>query len=149
LNHIFWNPKKNTDFLVYFQKALDLEIWKKTYSVKYYSELRKVYSLSENFVKVAESKEIGPSTMKAVELEGEKVCIINTEGNYYAIGNVCTHVGGPLDEGTLEGYEVECPWHGSKFDVRNGEPTKPPAVRAVPKYEVKIQGNDILLRKQK
>jgi nitrite reductase/ring-hydroxylating ferredoxin subunit len=105
--------------------------------------------LSENFVKVAESKEIGPSTMKAIELEGEKVCIINTEGNYYAIGNVCTHVGGPLDEGTLEGYEVECPWHGSKFDVRSGEPTKPPAARAVPKYEVKIEGNDILVRKQK
>jgi nitrite reductase/ring-hydroxylating ferredoxin subunit len=121
----------------------------KTYSVKYYSELRKVYSLSENFVKVAESKEIGPSTMKAIELEGEKVCIINTEGNYYAIGNVCTHVGGPLDEGTLEGYEVECPWHGSKFDVRSGKATKPPAVGAVPKYEVKIEGNDILVRKRK
>lgn len=68
--------------------------------------------MSEEFVKVAESKEIAPSSMKAVEVDGEKVCIINAEGNYYAIGNVCTHVGGPLDEGTLEGYEVECPWHG-------------------------------------
>ena len=105
--------------------------------------------MSENFVKVAETKEIAPSSMKAVEVEGEKVCIINTEGNYYAIGNICTHVGGPLDEGTLEGYEVECPWHGSKFDVRTGEPTKPPAVRPVPKYEVKMEGNNILVRKQK
>ncbi|MGV8107732.1 MAG: Rieske (2Fe-2S) protein [Nitrososphaerota archaeon] len=105
--------------------------------------------MSENFVKVAESKEIGPSSMKAVEVDGEKVCIINAEGNYYAIGNVCTHVGGPLNEGTLEGYEVECPWHGSRFDVRSGEPTKPPATRAVPKYEVKIEGNYILVRKQK
>ena len=108
-----------------------------------------VYSLSENFVKVAETKEIVPSGMKAVEVEGEKVCIINTEGNYYAIGNICTHVGGPLDEGTLEGFEVECPWHGSKFDVRTGEPTKPPAVQKVPKYEVKIDGNNVLVRKQK
>lgn len=105
--------------------------------------------MSENFVKVAEAKEIAPSSMKAVEVEGEKVCIINTEGNYYAIGNICTHVGGPLDEGTLQGYEVECPWHGSKFDVRTGEPTKSPAVRAVPKYEVKIDGNNVLVRKQK
>ena len=105
--------------------------------------------MSENFVKVAEAKEIAPSSMKAVEVEGEKVCIINTEGNYYAIGNICTHLGGPLDEGTLEGYEVECPWHGSKFDVRTGEPTKPPAARAVPKYEVKIEGNNVLVRKQK
>ena len=104
--------------------------------------------MSEGFVKVAESKDIEPSSMKAVDVAGEKVCIINIEGNYYAIGNVCTHVGGPLDEGTLEGYEVECPWHGSQFDVRTGEPTKPPARQAVSKYQVKIQDNSILARKQ-
>lgn len=105
--------------------------------------------MSENFVKVAETKDIRSSSMKAVDLEGEKVCIIIAQGNYYAIGNVCTHVGGPLNEGTLAGYEVECPWHGSKFDIRTGNPTKPPAVRAVPKYEVKLDGNNILVRKQK
>jgi nitrite reductase/ring-hydroxylating ferredoxin subunit len=104
--------------------------------------------LSEEFVKVAESKDIGPSSMKAVDVAGEKVCIINVEGNFYAIGNVCTHVGGPLNEGTLEGFEVECPWHGSKFDIRTGEPTKPPARQAVPSYEVKIQDNKILVRKR-
>ena len=81
--------------------------------------------MSEDFVKIAESKDIGPSTMKAVDVAGEKVCIINIEGNYYAIGNVCTHMGGPLNEGTFEGFEVQCPWHGSKFDVRTGESTKP------------------------
>ena len=104
--------------------------------------------MSGDFVKAAETKDIQPSNMKAFELAGEKICIVNVEGNYYALGNVCTHVGGPLDEGTLEGYEVECPWHGSKFDVRTGEPTKPPARQAVPKYEVKIEENDILVRKQ-
>ncbi len=104
--------------------------------------------MNNNFVKVAETKDIQPSTMKAVDSASEKVCIVNIEGNYYAIGNVCTHVGGPLNEGTLEGYEVECPWHGSKFDVRTGEPTKPPARQAVPKYEVKVEDNNILLRKQ-
>jgi nitrite reductase/ring-hydroxylating ferredoxin subunit len=105
--------------------------------------------LSEDFVKVAESKDIGPSSMNAVDVAGEKVCIINIEGNFYAIGNVCTHMGGPLNEGTLEGFEVECPWHGSKFDVRTGEPTKPPARHAVSSYEVKIQDNNILVRKRK
>ena len=105
--------------------------------------------MSEDFVKVAESKDIGPSSMKAVDVAGEKVCIINIEGNYYAIGNVCTHMGGPLNEGTLEGFEVECPWHGSKFDVRSGQPTKPPARQPVSSYEVKMQDNNILVRKQK
>ena len=85
--------------------------------------------------------------MKAVDLEGEeRICIVNFEGKYYALGNVCTHLGGPLDEGTLEGYEVECPWHGSKFDVRTGKPTKPPARQAVPVYKVKVEDNNILVR---
>jgi len=104
--------------------------------------------LSGDFVRVAETKDIQPSTMKVVDLASETVCIVNVEGNYYAIGNVCTHVGGPLNEGTLEGYEVECPWHGSKFDVRTGEAIKPPARQAVPKYEVKVEENNILVRKQ-
>ena len=52
--------------------------------------------MSGDFVKVDESREIGMSSMKGVEVDGEKICVINTEGNYYAIGNVCTHVGGPF-----------------------------------------------------
>jgi 3-phenylpropionate/trans-cinnamate dioxygenase ferredoxin component len=105
--------------------------------------------LSEDFVKVAESNEIPPSSMKAVDVNGEKVCIININGNYYVIGNVCTHMGGPLNEGALEGFEVECPWHGSKFDIRTGEPTKPPARQPMSSYEVKLQNDDILVKKQK
>ena len=61
---------------------------------------------------------------------------------------MCTHLGGPLDEGTLEGYDVECPWHGSKFDVRSGDVTNPPAQEPVASYEVKIEGSDILLKKR-
>jgi len=95
------------------------------------------------------NQDIGPSSMKVVDVDGEKVCVINTDRNYYTIGNVCTRVGGPLDEGTLVGFEVECPWHGSKFDIRTGEPNKPPTMRAVARYEVKIEVNDILVRKQK
>ncbi|HEY6883766.1 MAG TPA: non-heme iron oxygenase ferredoxin subunit, partial [Nitrososphaeraceae archaeon] len=105
--------------------------------------------LIEDFVKVADTKDIQSSQMKAVEVAGEKICVANIGGKYYAIGNVCTHVGGPLAEGTLEGYEVECPWHGSKFDVRTGKPTRPPATRSEPTYELKVDGNKILIRKPK
>jgi nitrite reductase/ring-hydroxylating ferredoxin subunit len=105
--------------------------------------------LSEDFVRVADIKDIQPSTMKAVEVAGEKICVANVEGKYYAIGNVCTHVGGPLAEGTLEGYEIECPWHGSKFDVKSGEPTRPPAKRPEPTYEIKVEGNNLLIGKRK
>jgi glycine betaine catabolism B len=54
--------------------------------------------------------------------------------------------GGPLAEGKLEGYEVQCPWHGSKFDIRSGKVTRPPAMRPEPKYEVKVEGNNILIK---
>ena len=110
---------------------------------------KKMTAMSEDFVKVAETKDIQAAQMKAVEVAGESICVSNVDGKYYAIGNICTHVGGPLDQGTLEGYEVECPWHGSKFDVRTGEPTKPPARSPEPTHEVKVEGDNILLRKRK
>jgi len=102
------------------------------------ANMEMVFVLSEDFVKVADIKDIQRSKMKAVEVDGENICIVNIEGKYFAIGSVCTHEGGPLADGTLEGYEVECPWHGSKFDVRTGEVTNPPADTPEPVYEVKV-----------
>jgi glycine betaine catabolism B len=103
----------------------------------------------EKFFKVAETKDIQTSQMKAVEVNGERVCVANVEGRFYAIGNVCTHVGGPLAEGELEGYEVQCPWHGSKFDIRTGKVVRPPAMRAEPTYEVNVEDNNILIKNKK
>src|SRR5437763_6932930 len=85
--------------------------------------------------------------MKAVEVGDEIICVVNVEGKYYAIDDICTHEGGPLADGSLEGYEVECPRHGSKFDVRTGEVTNPPADTPEPAYEVKVEDNSILVKK--
>jgi glycine betaine catabolism B len=101
-----------------------------------------------DYVKVAEGKDIQPSIMKAVELNGEKICLANVEGKYYAIGNVCTHLGGPLAQGKLEGYEVQCPWHGSRFDIRSGRVARPPAMRSEPTYEIKVEDDNILVKKR-
>src|SRR5919202_4972622 len=102
---------------------------------------------NKDFVKVAETKDIQTSQMKEVQIDGQDVCIANVDGKYYAIGNVCTHEGGPLADGVLEGYEVECPWHQSKFDVRTGKVTNPPASESEPTYEIKVDGNSILVKK--
>jgi glycine betaine catabolism B len=107
-----------------------------------------VFILSDDFVRVADTKDILPSQMKEVQADGRNICIANIEGNYYAINNICTHEGGPLADGTLQGYEVECPWHGSKFDLRTGEVTNPPANEPEPVYEVKVDGSNILVRKK-
>ena len=102
--------------------------------------------MERDFIKIGETKDIQPSQMKAVDVSGERVCVANVEGKYYAIGNVCTHVGGPLAEGKLEGFEVECPWHGSKFDVRTGKVVRPPAMREEPTYEVTVEDNNVLIK---
>ena len=107
-----------------------------------------IFALSENFVKVADTKDIQPSRMKEVEVHGEKVCLANVEGKYYAIGNVCTHLSGPLAQGKLEGYEVQCPWHGSRFDIRTGKVVRSPAMRSEPTYEIRIEHYNILLKKR-
>jgi glycine betaine catabolism B len=103
---------------------------------------------NNDFVRVAETKDIQTSQMKEVQINGENICIANVEGKYYAIGNVCTHEGGPLADGKLDGYEVECPWHQSKFDVRTGEVISPPASESEPIYDIKVDGNSILVKKQ-
>ena len=100
----------------------------------------------EDFVKVSDTKDIQPSHMKEVQVDGENICIVNVEGKYYAIGSICTHEGGPLADGTLEGYEVECPWHGSRFDIRTGKVVRPPAMRSEPIYEIKVEDDNILVK---
>jgi glycine betaine catabolism B len=107
-----------------------------------------IFALGEDFVKAANVKDIQTSQMKEVEVNGEKICLANVEGKYYAIGNICTHLGGPLAQGKLEGYEVQCPWHGSRFDIRTGRVTRPPAMRSEPTYEIKIENDNILVKKR-
>lgn len=103
--------------------------------------------MTRDFKKTLKVNDVLPGQMKAVEFEGEIVCIVNTGGKFYAINNVCTHEGGPLAEGTLNEFEVECPWHGARFDVRTGEVKSPPAESPVSTYEIKIDQDDIWMRK--
>ena len=102
----------------------------------------------KGFVKVAEINEIKPSQMKEVDVDDQKILIANVNGEYFAIGSICTHEGGPLADGTLQDYEVECPWHGSKFDIRTGNVTNPPADEPEPSYEIKVDGNQILIKRK-
>ena len=81
----------------------------------------------------------------AVEIDGEPVAIVATEGEVFAIRDVCSHAEVPLTEGEVDGYTIECWLHGSCFDVRTGEPTNMPATVPVPVYPVKIEGDDVLV----
>jgi nitrite reductase/ring-hydroxylating ferredoxin subunit len=103
-------------------------------------------TMTEEFVKVASISEVPLDKMKLVQYKGQPVCIANSKGKYYAIRNTCTHLGGPLAQGKLEDQTVECPWHGSRFDLTTGEVRRGPAQIPEKVYEVKIEGSSILVR---
>ena len=100
----------------------------------------------EDFVRVASTSEVPEGGIKKVMLGGQQLLLANVKGKFYAIGNICTHVGGPLDKGRLEGHEVECPLHGSRFEVTTGQVKRGPAARPEPVYEVKVEGSEVKLR---
>ncbi|MCH7795312.1 MAG: Rieske 2Fe-2S domain-containing protein [Proteobacteria bacterium] len=96
-----------------------------------------------DFQTVAKASEIAPGTMKLVNLGGKAVVIANVEGTFYAFGNQCTHVGGPLAEGALEGKTVTCPWHATIFNIESGEPLEGPGADPIPIYQVRVESGDI------
>ena len=95
------------------------------------------------FVKVAKSSELSPGQSKVVEAGGKKIALFNVEGSLYAIDDACTHRGGPLSEGMLEGTQVVCPWHGATFDVTTGAVLSNPAANGVARYNTRVDGDDI------
>ena len=95
------------------------------------------------FVKVAKTKDLSPGQGKQVEVGEKTIAIFNVDGKYYAINDTCSHQGGPLSEGELNGKQVTCPWHGAVFDVTTGEVLGPPAPEGVSSYKVRVSGNDI------
>lgn len=97
------------------------------------------------FVPVATVDEVPPGERKLFFLGEEPVALFNVEGSYYCIGDVCTHDGGPLAEGELYGYELECPRHGALFDLRTGAALTFPATSPTPVYRVKVEGDQILV----
>ena len=94
-------------------------------------------------VKVAETKDAPPGTAVGVDLEGRAVALFNVDGRFYAIDGTCTHRGGPLSEGELDGTVVTCPWHGARFDVTTGAVLGPPAAAGVGRYDVRVEGEDV------
>ncbi len=97
------------------------------------------------FVKVARVDEIPPGQKKIVEVDGTLVVVVNLEGQFYAVDDVCTHDGGPLGEGPLDDGEIVCPRHGARFDVRTGDALTLPAFEPVATYQVKVENGDLLV----
>ena len=95
------------------------------------------------FTKVTKTDDIEPGKVKVYEVASKKIAICNVDGTFYAIDDICTHDGGPLDQGELLDGQIECPRHGALFDVKTGRALTLPAVAPVKSYAVQVDGGDI------
>lgn len=93
-------------------------------------------------VTVAKTGEVPEGQGRLVEAGGRPLALFRVQGQHYAIDNTCLHKGGPLCEGELEGFVVECPLHGWRYDVRTGQCATNPGV-AVRSYPVRIEGGEV------
>lgn len=95
---------------------------------------------------VAKKSEIADGEARRYVVDGTEVLLCNVGGEIFAVEDICTHDGGALDQGELEGARIVCPRHGATFDVRTGEALTLPAIMPLPTYGVRIDGDDIYVR---
>jgi nitrite reductase/ring-hydroxylating ferredoxin subunit len=95
------------------------------------------------YVKVAQKGELDNNAGKLVQASGKDIALIRSGDNFFAIDNECSHVGGPLCEGTVSGDEVVCPWHAARFNLTTGKAMAGPARSDLHSYAVRVQGNDV------
>ena len=98
------------------------------------------------FVKVATVGQLPDPGKRMCEVDERLVVLLLIDGEYYCIDDVCTHDGGPLGEGQLCGHAIACPRHGAQFDVRTGAALTMPATEATSSHEIKVEGQNILVR---
>lgn len=88
-------------------------------------------------------------TVQLLEVDRTEVAVFNIAGEFLAIEDVCTHDGGTLAEGDVEGYEIECPRHGARFDLRTGKVTAPPAYEDVAPFATRIHAGMVQVRDER
>ena len=102
--------------------------------------------MGEPFARVAKAGEIPVGQFKEVQVSGKNLLVCHTEQGFYVIDDTCTHDGGPLGDGWLEGNEIECPRHGARFDVTTGKVLCLPAAVPIKSYPVEVEGDEVRVR---
>jgi 3-phenylpropionate/trans-cinnamate dioxygenase ferredoxin component len=90
--------------------------------------------------------DVAPGRSRRCVIDGHALLVCNVGGDFYALADTCTHDRGPLGEGRLRGHHIECPRHGSRFDVRDGAVKTPPALRPVTTYPVRVRDDAVEVR---
>jgi 3-phenylpropionate/trans-cinnamate dioxygenase ferredoxin subunit len=99
-----------------------------------------------DWVTVARADELAPGQWRTVDVDGAQIAVFNLGGEYYAIEDVCTHDGGQLTGGSVEGAEIVCPRHGARFCIRTGAALTAPAYEATTTFPVRIENGEVQVR---
>jgi 3-phenylpropionate/trans-cinnamate dioxygenase ferredoxin subunit len=99
-----------------------------------------------DWITVAKAGEIAPGAYRIVEADGTHIAVFNIGGEYYAIEDVCTHDGGELAGGIVDGDQIECMRHGARFCIKTGAVMAPPAYEPVAKFPVRVESGVIQVR---
>ncbi|HUY32494.1 MAG TPA: non-heme iron oxygenase ferredoxin subunit [Pirellulales bacterium] len=99
-----------------------------------------------DFVRVAKLSEIPDPGRQVVEVDERLIVLFHVGGELFALDDVCTHDDGPLGEGELVDHTIACPRHGAKFDIRDGRALTMPATRPTVAHQVRIEGDEILVK---
>jgi len=99
-----------------------------------------------DWVTVAPAEALSPGEFRTVDADGTRIVVFNLEGEYYAIEDVCTHDGGQLTGGHVEGAEIVCPRHGARFCIRTGEALTAPAYEPTAKFPVRVEAGEVQVR---
>ena len=104
---------------------------------------RQVDAAKCTFYRIASQGEIPNGERLFFEIDAQPIVLFNIAGQYFAIGDVCSHDDGPVGDGELDEWVVKCPRHGATFDVRSGKALSLPAVQDIPAYPVRIVDGQI------
>jgi 3-phenylpropionate/trans-cinnamate dioxygenase ferredoxin subunit len=98
-------------------------------------------------VRICSVSDVASGSAARFDVDGQRLCVVNIAGRFYVIGDRCSHADYSLSEGEVweDDLEIECPKHGSTFSLVNGEPQSLPATRPVPVYDVRVEGDDVIV----
>ena len=98
------------------------------------------------WVTVARADELAPGQWRVAEVDEARIVVFNLGGEYHAIEDVCTHDGGQLTGGEIEGDQIVCPRHGARFCIRTGDALTAPAYEPTAKFPVRVEGGEVQVR---
>jgi nitrite reductase (NADH) small subunit len=101
-------------------------------------------TVAGSWTRVADVNEIPQGEGRVFDVAGRALAVFNVDGQFYALDNACTHRGGPLGEGELDGAVVTCPWHAWRWDVTSGANVNNPGL-SVPRFAVEVRDGAVLV----